>query len=378
MSSLIRWGFRLTLLLVLWPGILRPTAAQEVNWRDDYKKAREEARVTGRPLLLDLGTENCAWCKQLDERTFRDSAVVSLINERFVALKIDGERSPALVEALRVQKYPTLVFASPTGAILGYQEGFLEAAVLREQLHKTLMAVYTPEWMVRDFMAATEAKNEGDIARALALVHDLVEDGKERPVQVQARQLLKELEELAALRFALVRQLADKGQHSQAMDGANELVKLFPGTQAARESKQLIFTLTSRPNPYDPQRTRRARELLSQAKDDYHSLRFLSCLERCDALTTTFADTPEGTEAARLLAEIKDNPEWLQQASEQLSNRMATLYLSLADAWLKRGQPQQAVYYLERLVQTLPNSPHAETAQARLLQLQGQPWRYGK
>ncbi len=54
------------------------------------------------------------------------------------------------------------------------------------------------------------------------------------------------------------------------------------------------------------------------------------------------------------------------------------LYLALADAWLKRGQPQQAVYYLERVVQTLPGTRHAETAQTRLAQLQGQPARYGK
>jgi Tfp pilus assembly protein PilF len=54
------------------------------------------------------------------------------------------------------------------------------------------------------------------------------------------------------------------------------------------------------------------------------------------------------------------------------------LYLSLADAALKQGQPQQAVSYLERVVQALPNSRHAETAQARLAQIQGQPPRPGK
>jgi thioredoxin-like negative regulator of GroEL len=357
---------------------VRPATGQEVNWRNDYKKAREEAVQTGRPLLLDLGTDNCTWCKQLDLTTFRDPSLVTLLNDRFIPLKIDGERSPSIVEALRVQKYPTLVFAAPNGTILNYHEGYIEAPALREQLNKTLMAVFTPEWMVRDFKASTEAVENGECARAISLLKDLVEDGKDRPVQAKARQLLKELEEQAATRFALVRELAARGQNTEAVDAVNELVKTYPGTQAAREGTQMLFTLTSRTNPNDPQRVRRARELMNQAKEDYRSLRFLCCLERCDEVTATFADLPEGAEAAQLLAEIKGNPEWLKQASDQLGDRMCTLYLSLADTWLKRGQPQQAVYYLERVVQAFPNSRHAETAQARLAQLQGQPSRFGK
>jgi tetratricopeptide (TPR) repeat protein len=379
MSFLIRGGLRLGLLPVLWAGLLvYPAVAQEVNWREDYKKAREEAQATGRPLFLDLGTENCYWCKQLDQRTFSDPSVATLLNERYIPIKIDGDRAPSLVEALRVQKYPTLVFASPSGAILGYQEGFIDASALRDQLQRTLLAVFTPEWMVRDFKAATEAVESGDYARAIALLKDLVEDGKDRPVQAKARQQLKVLEDQATVRFARVRQLAERGQNAEAMDAVNELVRTFPGTRAAREGSQLLFTLTSRTNPTDPQRADRARAQLGQARDDYRSQRFLCCLERCDAMTASFADLPEGAEAAQLLAEIQGNPEWLKQATEQLGDRLATLYLSLADAWLKRGQPQQAVYYLERVVQAFPNSRHAETAQARLAQLQGQPGRSGK
>src|SRR4051812_12059200 len=48
--------------------------AQEVSWRNDYNRARQEAAEKGVPLLIDIGTENCYWCKQLDLRTFKDPA----------------------------------------------------------------------------------------------------------------------------------------------------------------------------------------------------------------------------------------------------------------------------------------------------------------
>ena len=115
----------------------------------------------------------------------------------------------------------------------------------------------------------------------------------------------------------------------------------------------------------------RARELLGQAREDYRVQNFLGCLDRCEALATQFADLPEGTEATQLAAEIKSNPEWARQAAEQLGDRLSVLYLALADTWLKRGQPQQAVFYLERVVQSFPNTRHAEAAQIRLSQIQG-------
>src|SRR5579871_4681734 len=113
-----------------------PAAAQEIQWRTEYGKARHEAETKNLPLLIDVGTENCYYCKQLDMRTFKDPTLVALLNERCIPLKIDADQHARLAEALRVQNYPTLVFASPEGKILGYQEGFIEADALQERLSK--------------------------------------------------------------------------------------------------------------------------------------------------------------------------------------------------------------------------------------------------
>src|SRR5207302_1153553 len=107
-------------------------------------------------------------------------------------------QDPRLAEALRVQSFPTLVFAGPDGKILGYQEGFVEAEALKTQLEKVLAAVSPPEWMLRDFEDGCQAVEAGDHARALSLLRGVVEDGKDRPVQVRARKLIEDLENQAA------------------------------------------------------------------------------------------------------------------------------------------------------------------------------------
>jgi tetratricopeptide (TPR) repeat protein len=171
------------------------------------------------------------------------------------------------------------------------------------------------------------------------------------------------------------KQLVDKGQHTEAIDTITELVRVFAGTQAATEGGRMLTALVNNAEIKQQQRLRRARELLAQAREDYRTQQYLCCLDRCEVLAASYADLPEGAEGIQLSAEIRNNPEWLTRACDNLSDRLGVLYLALAETWLKKGQPQQAIQYLERVVQTFPGSRQAEVAQVRLSQIQEQPTR---
>jgi tetratricopeptide (TPR) repeat protein len=353
-------------------------AADEVQWRTDYARALREAQQKGRPLLVDVGTENCHWCKQLDVRTFTDPELVKMLNERCIPLKIDGNSNNYLVEALRIHSYPTLVFAGPDGSIMAYKEGFLEAGPLKEHLVRVLAAVGTPDWMTRDVEAATRAGAAGNHARAMALLRGVVEDGRHRPVQVKARQMLAELEQKAAELSRQAKALAEQGKTTEAIAAYNRLGEDFPGTPAARQGQQMVMKLASRATDPAERRKRQAAEVLAQAREDYRNQRFLICLDRCERLLEDYSDLPEAKEAARLTEEVKENPEWTRKACDQMGDRLGVLYLALADTWLRKGQPQKAVFYLQRVVKMFPGSRHAEKAQATLARLRGAPGAAGE
>jgi uncharacterized protein YyaL (SSP411 family) len=346
--------------------------ADDIRWRSDYAKALKEAVETDRPLLLNVGTENCYWCKQLDARTFKDAEIVKLLNDRFIPLKVDGDRNTYLVQALKIQSYPTLVFASADGNILGFKEGFVEADKLQPQMARVLAAVGVPQWMRKDLDDATKAVAAGQYARALTLLQGIVEDGKNRPIQARARKALKELETKAADAMAQARGLAEKGKKTEAVAALAKMEKAYPGTLASRQGKQLRARLTSRQEAED-ERPKKAKQLLAEAKQDLEDRAYLRCLDRCAVLTSQYADLPEGAAADKMAAEIKGNTEWAKQAADQLGDRLAELYLSLADSSIKKAQPQQAVYYLERVVKLFPASKHAAAARTRLAQLRGAP-----
>jgi thioredoxin-like negative regulator of GroEL len=340
-------------------------------WRADYGSARKEAVDKGKPLLLDFGTESCTWCRKLDVTTFRDPSVVSLLNDQFVTLKVDAEREPMLTQALRVQQYPTMVLAGPDGKILGVLEGYQEAPRMVDQLRKVAAAYTSPDWMVRDYQEAAKAILASDYNRAVALLKSITVDGKDRSVQVKARQVLQELEQQAAGRLVRAKSLHDRGQNTEAAEVVTELIRSYAGTQAAADGSALLTTLAIKPDMLQQQRVSRAREILAQARDDYRTQQYLGCLERCEALTTGYADLPEGAQAQQLAREIKDNPEFLSRACDNLNQRMGVMYLALAESWMKKGDQRQAQVYLEKTLQTAPGTRHAEMAQIQLAQIQG-------
>ena len=45
-------------------------------------------------MLLDISAVWCHWCHVMDETSYSDPDVISLINDRFVALRVDNDQRP--------------------------------------------------------------------------------------------------------------------------------------------------------------------------------------------------------------------------------------------------------------------------------------------
>jgi thioredoxin-like negative regulator of GroEL len=359
------------LSLVIMMACATDACAQEVHWRSDYNAARKESQDKGLPMVIDFGTDNCVWCIRQDQTTFRDATIVGLVNQKFVGLKINATQEPTLAQMLRVQVYPTLVLAGPDGKILATLEGYQDATRLHEHMKRVLATVTNPEWMVREFQAAQKAVAANDFARAVTLLAKIAEDGQSRPVQKKAAALLRDVEQIAATRLTKAKLLNDQGKVGEAVEALTDLVRSFAGTSAAVEGGRMMGSLAGAPEIKLKQRARRAQELLAQAQEDFRTQQYLGCLDRCEILTSSYGDLPEGAEAVQLSAKIKGQPELMQGVCDSLATRLGVMYLSLAESHAQKGQKQQEADCLERVVRAFPGTPYAETAQARLTQLRG-------
>ena len=343
-----------------------------VEWRADYDAARKESIEKGRPLFLDFTTEDCVHCKRLEAGPFRDPAIVALLTERFIPLRVDANRAPKLAQALRIQAYPTMIVASPDGKIIGFLEGFMEAKPLAEHLNRAL-AVQTPDWMARDFQEASKAVGAGDYAKAVSLLKAVIEDGKDRTVQTKAQQVLQEIEQQAAGRLVRVKQLQDKGHHADALDLLTELLGRYAGTQTAADGAKLLTGIAEKPEVLTAQRTRRAKDLLAQAREAYRAEKFHEALDLCEILEATYKDTPDGKQGTELAGQIRSSPEKLAKACDNLNERLASMYATLGETWLKKGEKELAAANFEKAVRAAPASLVARDSQAKLASLSTRP-----
>ncbi len=69
-------------------------ADNPVDWYPWGDEAFEEARRTGKPILLSIGYSACHWCHVMAHESFEDTATGELMNELFVNVKVDREERP--------------------------------------------------------------------------------------------------------------------------------------------------------------------------------------------------------------------------------------------------------------------------------------------
>lgn len=73
---------------------LRSAMHQPIHWHEWGDEAFELARRENRAILLDIGAVWCHWCHVMDRESYEDPEIAQIVNERFVAIKVDRDERP--------------------------------------------------------------------------------------------------------------------------------------------------------------------------------------------------------------------------------------------------------------------------------------------
>ncbi len=69
-------------------------AGNPVNWFAWGEEAFEKARLERKPVFLSIGYATCHWCHVMAHESFEDPEVARILNESYVAVKVDREERP--------------------------------------------------------------------------------------------------------------------------------------------------------------------------------------------------------------------------------------------------------------------------------------------
>ena len=85
------------------------------------KKAKEEAKSSGKIIFIDCYTSWCGPCKQMAATSFQNEEVAKIYNEKFVNIKVDIEKDadgPELARMYKISAYPTLLYINESGKLV--------------------------------------------------------------------------------------------------------------------------------------------------------------------------------------------------------------------------------------------------------------------
>ena len=102
---------------------LRSARHQPIDWHEWGAEAFAKAERENKPVLLDIGAVWCHWCHVMDRESYENATTAEVINEHFVAVKVDRDERPdvdtryqAAVSTISGQGgWPLTAFLTPQG-----------------------------------------------------------------------------------------------------------------------------------------------------------------------------------------------------------------------------------------------------------------------
>ncbi len=96
-------------------------AHNPVDWYPWGEEAFAEAKGEDKPIFLSIGYSTCHWCHVMERESFTDPSIAAILNEHFVAIKMDREERPdvdqlymqAVMQMTGQGGWPLTVFLTP-------------------------------------------------------------------------------------------------------------------------------------------------------------------------------------------------------------------------------------------------------------------------
>jgi uncharacterized protein len=102
---------------------LRSAMHQPIQWYEWGEEAFAAAQRENKPILLDIGAVWCHWCHVMDRESYDNPEIAQIVNERFIAVKVDRDERPDIDSRYQVAVssisgqggWPLTAFLTPEG-----------------------------------------------------------------------------------------------------------------------------------------------------------------------------------------------------------------------------------------------------------------------
>jgi len=113
------------------------TENNSITWMT-YTDGQKEGKNQEKPILVDLYADWCKPCQQMETDTYTDPAVIDMILEEFIPVKINTDSQPSLAAQYNIQYVPTIIYLTPNGTEVHRTVGYRSASQITADMHTAL------------------------------------------------------------------------------------------------------------------------------------------------------------------------------------------------------------------------------------------------
>lgn len=100
--------------------------SESIRWHSWSEQTIQKAQSENKLILLDLVASWCQFCKKMDETTYQDEGVISVLNKNYLVVKADEADSPELAKKYKKDGRPTTVILNSDGVQVLKRVGYIK------------------------------------------------------------------------------------------------------------------------------------------------------------------------------------------------------------------------------------------------------------
>jgi thiol-disulfide isomerase/thioredoxin len=277
------------------------------------------------------------------------------------------------LSAYGVRGIPRAFVIDPTGAVawVGHPMSGLDE-VLAKMLASADPPTTAPATDPNDaeMSTAAEALGQGEYAKSLAILEDVLKSSEDEARARQASELMAEVLEVGDGKLNEAQSLLKEKKYVEAAELLRRLAEQFADTEVGRKARARLMALRRQPAAslalQQDQWRQEADAMLARADVLLEQKRYAQAVERYKLVTMLYSRTDAGTKARLKVRQLEGDEQIAAQIREQKATRQAVGWLSIARSYARIGRDARARATYRKLIRAYPDTSYAEAAKQEM------------
>jgi len=114
------------------------SSPQDIKWQVWSPTVFEQAKNERRLIMVYAKAPWCHWCQKMENTTFKDPAIIKMINTHYMPILIDIEKNIALATQFKIADLPTMIILDTNHEIIKKFSGYYSPNIIIKKLEEVI------------------------------------------------------------------------------------------------------------------------------------------------------------------------------------------------------------------------------------------------